>query len=58
MIDRETSFFETIVSHDIEVAICYNGLLLVDGREVCNIFDIVRDVNNRLLDEVDDLNKQ
>lgn len=58
MIDRETSFFESVVSENICVDICYDGLLLVDGREVCNIFDVVRNMNNRVLDEIDELNKQ
>jgi len=58
MIDRETTHFSKVVSGNIEVDICYGGLLLVDGREVCNIFDVVRQINNRLLDEIDELNSQ
>lgn len=57
MIDRETSFVEKTISGDIDVTICYDGILLVDGREVCNIFDITRQITNQLLDEIDDLNK-
>lgn len=58
MIDRLTGFFETTVSGDIDVTISYDGLLLVDGREVTNIFDQVRKLNERLLDEVDTQNSQ
>lgn len=58
LIDRLTGFFETTVSGDIDVTISYDGLLLVDGREVTNIFDQVRKLNERLLDEVDTQNSQ
>lgn len=56
--DRETSFFETTVSGDIAVDICYNGMLIVDGKEVCNIFDIIKQLNDKLLDVVDSLYSQ
>ena len=55
MIDRETSFFEKTVSEDIDVAICYDGILLVDGKEVVNIFDIARQINDKLLDTIDNM---
>lgn len=58
MIDRDTAFFESIISDDITVGICYDGMLLVDGRKVCNIFVIGRQIHDRLLDVIDDLNKQ
>ena len=55
MIDKNTSFFKTIVGGDIDVTICYDGVLLVDGKEVINIFDIVRQINDKLLDEIDNM---
>ncbi len=55
MDDRETSFFKQTVSGDIDVAICYDGVLIVDGEQVVNIFDVVRQINDKLLDAVDSL---
>lgn len=52
--DRNTGFFETVVSGNIDVAICYDGTLIVDGREVTNIFDIVKQTNEKLLDVLDE----
>ena len=58
MIDRNTTFLDKTVSGDIDISICYDGVLVVDGRVICNIFDTVRQINNKLLDEIDKLNKQ
>jgi hypothetical protein len=58
MIDRLTGFLEQTVSGDIDVSICYDGVLLVDGTEVCNIFEVVKKINDALLDKIDNLNSQ
>jgi hypothetical protein len=57
IVGREWSYLNTTVNGDIDVVISYDGVLIVDGREVCNIFDIIKQINDRLLDEVDELKK-
>jgi hypothetical protein len=56
MVDSNTSFFNTTVSEDIDVTICYDGVLLVDGKIVCNIRDVITQITDKLLDEIDALN--
>lgn len=58
MIDRNTSFLETTVSGNIDVSICFDGVLLVDGHEVCNIFDMTKNINEAILDKIDELNSR
>lgn len=53
MPDRDDAFFEKTVSGDIDVSICHDGMLYVDGREVVNIFDIIKKLNEKLLDAID-----
>lgn len=58
MSDRDTAFLEKTVSGNIDVAICYDGVLVVDGVEVCNIFDVIKQLNDKLLDAIDSLYEQ
>lgn len=53
MVDRNVSFFKKTVSGDIDVSICYDGVLIVDGVEVCNIMDFPKSINGKLLDLID-----
>jgi hypothetical protein len=56
MIDGETSFYSTTVSGDIDVVVCYDGVVMVDGKEIFNIFDITTAINDKLLKEIHNLN--
>lgn len=58
MIDRYTSFYKRIISGDIDVTVCHDDIVLVDGQEVFNVFDMTKSINERLLREIDTLNSE
>lgn len=57
IVGREWTYINETVSGDIDVAICYDGSLIVDGNEVCNVFDVIKRMNSRILEEMDALKK-
>jgi hypothetical protein len=48
MIDGNTAIFTKFVCGDIDVTMCYDGVGIVNGEIVFNIFDSARTINENL----------